>query len=449
MKTASAVVAVALVAQSNAFFAPTSTGLARTTRAARSVAPMRMQSSNNSAGDNVKNAAEKAKNAAKDGLHKAENAADRVNDKVQGKADQAQNKADEIRSDSRSSTTTSSQSSSSNVGGLNAKVSGGTEIRASDIQGKEVIREAPLTAVHIHEQETIVDKTKVEEERIKTEVVQKVQPIHDEERRAEQVKTVDHGTEIRHQGSSGIDAATQAELERRRKELEATTGATKDVTRKEISERPEVVRNEQTRVIEQVVPVLDKDIYVPKREEHEKKIVNVIHESPEIVGTQVEQTISKEEFEKKYGTKVDVTGASAAAAAADAKTVSASTRTTGTTTTSSNPMSNAATSANTSAQAAAQKAAATTGTTQKNVNYTPDTKQSTYISEHERVTGSGPTAGVTTTGGPKTGAAHDEPAPYSMSSSNMAKQAEEAEEEEGSGTGIGSKIKNAIKSIVD
>jgi hypothetical protein len=70
--------------------------------------------------------------------------------------------------------------------GVNQRVDGGVEAR-------EVIREAPILKERIFEKTTEVDKTRIEEERIRTEVQQRVQPIKDERREAEDVKRVDHG----------------------------------------------------------------------------------------------------------------------------------------------------------------------------------------------------------------------------------------------------------------
>jgi hypothetical protein len=61
------------------------------------------------------------------------------------------------------------------------------------VESREVIREAQILKERIHEHTTEVDKTRIEEERIRTEVVQKVQPIKDERREKEDTKRVDHG----------------------------------------------------------------------------------------------------------------------------------------------------------------------------------------------------------------------------------------------------------------
>jgi ribosomal protein L9 len=63
----------------------------------------------------------------------------------------------------------------------------------TSVESREVIREAPIIKERIHEHTTEVDKTRIEEERIRTEVVQRVQPIKDERRVKEDVKKVDHG----------------------------------------------------------------------------------------------------------------------------------------------------------------------------------------------------------------------------------------------------------------
>jgi hypothetical protein len=51
----------------------------------------------------------------------------------------------------------------------------------------------------------------------------------------------------------------------------------------------------------QVVPVLERDIYRPHEIEHTKRIVNIHHEAPEIIGTKVAKPISVSEWESQSG----------------------------------------------------------------------------------------------------------------------------------------------------
>lgn len=425
MKTTHAAVAAALaLAGTEAFLPAASNGMmVRSSRAA--AAPMRM-----AVGDDAKRAADQA---GMDALRKAENAANQSGNSVSGRG-QASSSSGNAQARATVETTASAGS----------KVTGTPS--SGPMASKETVKEAPLTAVHVHENTEVVDKTRVEQERIKTEVVQKIQPIHAEERKATEVKTVDHGTEVRTHGSSGINAETQAELERRRKELAATTGTTREATKTHTSARPDVVTNEQTKVVEQVIPVLDKDVYIPKREEHEKKIVEVYNEPSKIVGSYVDKTISVEEFEKQYGTKIDTSGVPSTppsgtvgtSAQDTARRTAATANTSGSSTVRQTGSSSVAgtTRTGTAASSAAMPAAAA--------------GQSAFITEHQRQQ-----AQAAKTAG------EEEKVPYSMSSSNMAHDAAEAAEDaienaDTSGSGIGSKIAapfkavgNAVKNIVD
>jgi hypothetical protein len=54
-------------------------------------------------------------------------------------------------------------------------------------------------------------------------------------------------------------------------------------------------------VTHQVVPVLERDIYRPHEIEHTKRVVNIHHEAPEIIGTKVAKPISVSEWESQSG----------------------------------------------------------------------------------------------------------------------------------------------------
>jgi hypothetical protein len=73
--------------------------------------------------------------------------------------------------------------------------------------------------------------------------------------------------EVRETGKSGLDESALAELERRRQEVASGAGTTREAETTKISERPDVVKKTKTNVIEQVVPVIERDIYEPHRGE--------------------------------------------------------------------------------------------------------------------------------------------------------------------------------------
>lgn len=108
-----------------------------------------------------------------------------------------------------------------------------------------------------------------------------------------------HRREVREHGQAGLDQDTKAELERRKQEVAAKLQTERDHETKKVSERPDVIRNEQVKVVEQVIPVLEKDIYVPHRVEEEKYIKEIYNEKPVVKETIVEPTITRAEFEEK------------------------------------------------------------------------------------------------------------------------------------------------------
>jgi hypothetical protein len=143
-----AVATLAAIGAANAFFAnPVFIKSSAGTR----VAAVRMAATNDPSA-NIRRAGEDLKQAGKDVVSKVENKTDQV------------------------------------AAGADQRVGA-----AGKVESREVIREAPIVRERIHEHTTEVDKTRIEEERIKTEVVQRVQPIKDERRVKEDVKRVDHG----------------------------------------------------------------------------------------------------------------------------------------------------------------------------------------------------------------------------------------------------------------
>jgi hypothetical protein len=71
--------------------------------------------------------------------------------------------------------------------------------------------------------------------------------------------------EVNETGRAGLDKNARDELERRRQEVAATAGTTREAETTKISERPDVVKKSKTNVVEQVVPVIERDVYIPHR----------------------------------------------------------------------------------------------------------------------------------------------------------------------------------------
>ena len=77
----------------------------------------------------------------------------------------------------------------------------------------------------------------------------------------------DHSTEVRETGRAGLDASAEAELKRRRDEIAVDAGTTREKQTKQTSLRPDVDKKEFVNTVEQVVPVIERDIYVPTKSE--------------------------------------------------------------------------------------------------------------------------------------------------------------------------------------
>lgn len=355
-----------------------------------------------SAGDKAQSAAHHAKEAAKDA--------------VSGATSSANNKGTDI----RASTTQRTEGAKATAG-----------VTKDD---NTRVWEAPVEKTRIHERVEEVDKTRIEEQRVRTEVQQVVQPIQDTQRRQEEVRSVDHGTEVREHGSAGLDSKTEAELKRRRDELAREGGTVRDKEVKQTNLRPDVEKKEFVNTVEQVVPVIEKDIYVPKKVEHEKKVVEIYNEAPEVKATEIKEAISKEEFEKRYGGKVDLKPAGTPQAYTTKETHQETAHTT----------------------AKAPTAAASTSTSS-----TTHSSSTEKHGEQQRPVGNTVgSASSTQQGAGPLGYGHTEnlhadkeqPAGYSMSDVNMAHDAESAAHNEGEGEegqGIVGSIKQKIKNILD
>lgn len=306
---------------------------------------------------------------------------------------------------------------------LNANTEDQTKISAKSarveapngvVAEKQVIREAPIVKERIHEKTTEVDKTRILEEKVRTEVVQRVQPIKEEQRQQEDVRRVDHGVEVREHGKSGLDQGALDELEKRRQEVVSKAGTTRDATTERISERPDVVQKERLQVVEQVVPVVERDVYVPHRVEHEKQVKEVYHEKPVVKQTVVEPAITKAEFEQKYGRKVDTVAADQKLSSEAHSSVDRATTTHSSTT---------------NARAAAPQRAA-----DSKVEHRDSAKAKVHAtSEHKHSSSDG---------------SHSDDS-YSMSSSNMAREAAEGDATSSSGGGLGAAIKKPFKAVAD
>jgi hypothetical protein len=70
---------------------------------------------------------------------------------------------------------------------------------------------------------------------------------------------------VRESGKAGLDESALAELERRRQEVASGAGTTREAETTKISERPDVVKKSKLNIVEQVVPVIERDVYVPHR----------------------------------------------------------------------------------------------------------------------------------------------------------------------------------------
>eukprot|EP00953_Heterococcus_sp_UTEX-ZZ885_P016281 9162-Heterococcus_DN1.PRE.2 len=389
-----AVATLAAIGAANGFFA---TPVINRSSAGTRVVAVRMAAINDPSA-NIRRAGEDLKQAGKDAVHKAENKVDQVAAKA----------------------------------GTDQRVAGGVEAR-------EVIREAPIVRERIHEQITEVDKTRIEEERVRTEVVQCVQPIKDERRVKEDVKRVDHGLEVRETGKSGLDESALAELERRRQEVASGAGTTREAETTKISERPDVVKKSQTRVIEQVVPVIERDVYVPHRVENYKEVKEIIHEKPVLKETVVEPAITCAEFEAKYGKKVETV---------DAQQVSSGQQRPGDLRSSASSATNSSVSTKGSAPSA--NTASSTGSSSKAV-HASSSSASSSASDAKRSAEKAASDKLQAAKSKLEGGADHSDDSYSMSSSNMAREAAEDDGSSG-GSGLGAALKaplKAAKNLVD
>jgi hypothetical protein len=93
-------------------------------------------------------------------------------------------------------------------------------------------------------------RCRVEEIHDRTQVVQTVQPIHDEQTVSTDKQVVDHGTEVKEFGTAGIDAATRQMLDAKRADIAKGATSTHDESTTSVSARAPVNVVERTNVFE-------------------------------------------------------------------------------------------------------------------------------------------------------------------------------------------------------
>jgi hypothetical protein len=171
----------------------------------------------------------------------------------------------------------------------------------------QTLSEAPVVKERIHESYEHADKTQVEEVHDKTEVRTVVQPVIDEQHKTMDQRRVDEGVEIHEHGQRGLDADAEAQLRARRDEIARQAGTEHTEDHTNISARPDVNVQERTHVVEQVQPVVERDIYIPHKVEHHKKEVEIHHHAPTMGGTRMAPAVTVEEFTRRNG-EIDITG---------------------------------------------------------------------------------------------------------------------------------------------
>lgn len=179
------------------------------------------------------------------------------------------------------------------VGGLMDSIS-------DKLSGNRALEEAPVVKERIHESYEHQDKTQVEEIREQTEVRTVVQPVLDEQHRSQDTQRVDEGVEIHEHGQRGLDANTEAQLRARREEIARTGGTERTEEHTNISERPDVNVHDRKNVVEQIQPVVERDVYIPHQVEHHKKEIEIHHEAPIMGGTRVAPAVTVDEFNRQH-----------------------------------------------------------------------------------------------------------------------------------------------------
>lgn len=158
---------------------------------------------------------------------------------------------------------------------------------------------APVVQERVHDLYTHVDKTQVDEIRSHLDVVQTVQPIVAKETQKATHEVKDGGLHVMEHGTAGLTEEVEAELRRKREKIAADHASTQDETRTETSDRPEVRVSHRLTRLEQVVPVVERDVYRPHEIEHFRREVHIFHEAPKLVKTEVAKAITLEEWESQ------------------------------------------------------------------------------------------------------------------------------------------------------
>jgi len=178
------------------------------------------------------------------------------------------------------------------------------------LSSNQKVEEVPVVKERIHDHYDEVDKTQQHEVRDKTHVETVIQPITDEQRNAQTVERRDEGEVIREHGQAGLDANAEAQLRARREEVARQGGTEYSETRRDISERPNVDVVERQHNIEQVQPVMERDVYNPHRVEHHRKEIDIVHEAPTVGGTRVAPAVTVDEYQQGHGARGSATSSS-------------------------------------------------------------------------------------------------------------------------------------------
>jgi uncharacterized protein YdaT len=158
---------------------------------------------------------------------------------------------------------------------------------------------APIVQEKVHDLYENIDKTQVQEVHDRTEVVQTVLPVMDTKTEVTERSTIDHGIEVHEHGKTGLTASTDLKLAANREEIKQQYESTHDSAVTEREARPDLQKTEQLNIVEEIVPVIHRDIYRPHEIEHVKQVVELHHEEPVVLGVTIAQPISMEEFQNQ------------------------------------------------------------------------------------------------------------------------------------------------------
>lgn len=151
-----------------------------------------------------------------------------------------------------------------------------------------------------HDQTQHVDQTERHEIHEQDQVNTVIQPIKDQEERGTQHHRVDEGVSVHEHGRRGLDDHAEAELRKRRDEIARQGGTEHDESHTHRDARPDVHEHHRTNIVEQVQPVVEKDVYIPHEVQHEKKEVEIHHDGTKIGSTQVAPTVTVDEYNRQH-----------------------------------------------------------------------------------------------------------------------------------------------------